>query len=118
MNIDSSEDSSEEESAELRQGDRGRQLQRGEQHCTSDSDTTSHHSSTGLVATDCRTLTPGDIGPAVKTLSAHLPSLHVSATTDTCHAGNRTLHVSGMVRNHTEPNTRLNEMTVSQSTWI
>ena len=43
--------------------------------------------------------------PAVRTMSAHLPGL----------GG---LSVSGMVRNSTEPQQRLSEMTLSQSTWI
>jgi len=97
---DSTEESSDEEAAVLRS--RSRNL-------TSDSqsDTISHHSyhSAGAVDTCTRHVSVHDPIPAARTLSSHLPTLHVS-------------HVSGMVRNNTEPQQRLSEMTLSQSTWI
>jgi len=100
---DSSDESSDEEAAVLRS--RSRNL-------TSDSqsDTISHHSyhSAGAVQDTCtsaRHVSVHDPIPAARTLSSHLPTLHVS-------------HVSGMVRNNTEPQQRLSEMTLSQSTWI
>ena len=47
--------------------------------------------------------------PAVRTLSAHLPALTVGVAP--CGG-------SGLVRTSTEPQQRLSEMTLSQSTWI
>lgn len=106
---DSSDESSEEEAAELRH----RVSLRGQGPPSSDaSDTQSHHSyhSTGAgeASVAGRTVTSvhhHEVLPAVRTMSAHLPGL----------GG---LSVSGMVRNSTEPQQRLSEMTLSQSTWI
>lgn len=104
---DSSDDSSEEEAAELRHrvSLRGQGTPLGSSDA---SDTTSHHSyhSTGAgeACVTGRTVTSAhhhEVLPAVRTMSAHLPS-----------------HLSGMVRNSTEPQQRLSEMTLSQSTWI
>ena len=100
---ESSDESSEEEVAELRR-----------RNVTSDSDTTSHHSYHSAGADTCvagRTVShvsQHEVLPAARTLSAHLPSLHLGHVS----------HVSGMVRNSTEPQQRLSEMTLSQSTWI
>jgi len=106
--VDSSDESSEEETAELRSTSGRHAL-----HHPGDSDTASHHSSSAGTE-DCsgRTLQcAADSAVSIKTLSAHLPTLHLSEHTSGG-TGNRI--VSGMVRNHTEPN----RMTVSQSTWI
>jgi len=73
------------------------------------SDTASHHSyhSTGAGTEVCpagRTIRSEhhEALPAMRTLSAHLPGFPVT----------------GMVRTSTEPQQRLSEMTLSQSTWI
>ena len=101
---ESSDESSEEEVAELRR-----------RNVTSDSDTTSHHSYHSAGADTCQVagrtvshVTHHEVLPAARTLSAHLPSLNLGHVTQ----------VSGMVRNSTEPQQRLSEMTLSQSTWI
>lgn len=108
---DSSDESSEEEAAELRHrvSLRGQGTPLGSSDA---SDTTSHHSyhSTGAgeASVAGRTVSSAnhhEVMPAVRTMSAHLPGL----------GG---LSVSGMVRNNTEPQQRLSEMTLSQSTWI
>jgi len=90
---ESSEESEEEETAELR---------RRNPTSDSQSDTTSHLSyhSAGDTCAAARHVTTHDVLPALRTRSANLHSLH------------------GMVRNSSEPQQRLSEMTLSQSTWI
>jgi len=90
---ESSEESEEEETAELR---------RRNPTSDSQSDTTSHLSyhSAGDTCAAARHVSNHDVLPALRTRSANLHSLH------------------GMVRNSTEPQQRLSEMTLSQSTWI
>ena len=120
---ESSEDSSEDEAAELRR----RHLTPGTQD---QPDTASHHSYTeGRTVIRCEpgkyldpsrkiftyvmsiSSTTADRSqlPAVRTLSAHLPALTVGVAP--CGG-------SGLVRTSTEPQQRLSEMTLSQSTWI
>lgn len=98
---ESSEDSSEDEAAELRR----RHLTPGTQD---QPDTASHHSYTEGRTVISTTADRSQL-PAVRTLSAHLPALTVGVAP--CGG-------SGLVRTSTEPQQRLSEMTLSQSTWI